>query len=141
MKVLIIGAAGMIGRKLTARLARDGRLEVARARLPFHVLDRAGKQVLTHVEIRKRQPAMRKRIDHKSFKRGAGLYEATHKSIDKGPILNGFGSFADQDLARLPGIDFFLAQLGFAIVDFFLEFVGALLQNLFIALETFQAVS
>src|SRR5271163_1168912 len=26
MKVLIIGAAGMVGRKLTARLARDGRL-------------------------------------------------------------------------------------------------------------------
>ena len=26
MKVLIIGAAGMIGRKLTARLAHDGRL-------------------------------------------------------------------------------------------------------------------
>ena len=26
MKVLIIGAAGMIGRKLTARLVRDGKL-------------------------------------------------------------------------------------------------------------------
>ena len=26
MKLLIIGAAGMIGRKLTARLVRDGRL-------------------------------------------------------------------------------------------------------------------
>src|SRR5271155_5838230 len=38
MKVLIIGAAGMIGRKLTQRLARDGR-DSGRAIAQAHLVD------------------------------------------------------------------------------------------------------
>ena len=38
MKVLIIGAAGMIGRKLTARLVRDGKL-AGRAITHAHLVD------------------------------------------------------------------------------------------------------
>ena len=38
MKVLIIGAAGMIGRKLTARLVRDGTL-AGRAITHAHLVD------------------------------------------------------------------------------------------------------
>ena len=38
MKVLIIGAAGMIGRKLTARLVRDGKL-AGKAITNAHLVD------------------------------------------------------------------------------------------------------
>ncbi len=38
MKVLIIGAAGMIGRKLTARLVRDGKL-AGKAITHAHLVD------------------------------------------------------------------------------------------------------
>src|SRR5580693_9889775 len=38
MKALIIGAAGMIGRKLTARLVRDGKL-AGRAITQMHLVD------------------------------------------------------------------------------------------------------
>jgi nucleoside-diphosphate-sugar epimerase len=47
MKVLIIGAAGMIGRKLTARLARDGRL-AGRAIDHAHLVDIAMPQPLAN---------------------------------------------------------------------------------------------
>jgi D-erythronate 2-dehydrogenase len=47
MKALIIGAAGMIGRKLTARLARDGRL-AGRAIADAHLVDIVAPQPLAN---------------------------------------------------------------------------------------------
>ncbi len=50
MKVLIIGAAGMIGRKLTARLARDGRL-ADKAIEHAHLVDIAAPQPLANASF------------------------------------------------------------------------------------------
>jgi D-erythronate 2-dehydrogenase len=47
MKVLIIGAAGMIGRKLTARLVRDGTL-AGRAITHAHLVDVVAPQPLAN---------------------------------------------------------------------------------------------